>query len=102
MMSEPKRIRKVIGGRTPDGAVFVGPPNRWGIAYFSMTSVSDALGERKSITEHVATYRENLLKNEMLAEIRAELAGRDLACGCAIGAPCHADVLLELANGEPS
>lgn len=32
-------------------------------------------------------------------EIRAELAGRDLACWCALEAPCHADVLLELANG---
>ena len=28
----------------------------------------------------------------------AELSGRDLCCWCAQGAPCHADVLLELAN----
>lgn len=33
------------------------------------------------------------------AEARAELAGKDLACWCKIGDPCHADVLLELANG---
>lgn len=32
--------------------------------------------------------------------IRAELAGRDLACWCAIGQPCHADVLLAIANAE--
>ena len=31
-------------------------------------------------------------------EIRAELAGRDLACWCPLDQPCHADVLLELAN----
>lgn len=31
-------------------------------------------------------------------EIRAELAGFDLACWCKVGDPCHADVLLELAN----
>jgi hypothetical protein len=30
-------------------------------------------------------------------EIRA-LAGRDLACWCPLDQPCHADVLLELAN----
>lgn len=30
-------------------------------------------------------------------DIRRELAGRDLACWCPPG-PCHADVLLELAN----
>lgn len=32
-------------------------------------------------------------------EIRAELAGRDLACWCPLNQPCHTDVLLELANG---
>lgn len=30
--------------------------------------------------------------------IRSELAGRNLACFCALDQPCHADVLLELAN----
>lgn len=30
--------------------------------------------------------------------IRAELRGKNLACWCKPGAPCHADVLLELAN----
>ena len=29
-----------------------------------------------------------------------ELAGKNLACWCKPGAPCHADVLLELANPE--
>lgn len=27
-----------------------------------------------------------------------ELTGKDLACWCSLDAPCHADVLLELAN----
>lgn len=27
-----------------------------------------------------------------------ELAGKNLACWCPLGQPCHADVLLELAN----
>jgi hypothetical protein len=30
----------------------------------------------------------------------AELAGRDLACWCPLDQPCHADVLLEIANAE--
>jgi hypothetical protein len=33
------------------------------------------------------------------AEVRRWLRGRDLACWCALDAPCHADVLLEVANG---
>lgn len=32
--------------------------------------------------------------------IRAELAGHDLACWCPLDQPCHADVLIELANRE--
>ena len=32
-------------------------------------------------------------------EIRAELKGYNLACWCKPGTPCHAEVLLELANG---
>lgn len=32
------------------------------------------------------------------AEIRAGLGGHNLACWCRPGTPCHADVLLELAN----
>lgn len=33
-----------------------------------------------------------------LADMRVELHGKNLACWCKIGTPCHADVLLELAN----
>ena len=33
-----------------------------------------------------------------LDDIRRELAGKNLACWCKPGAPCHADVLLEIAN----
>jgi hypothetical protein len=35
-------------------------------------------------------------------DVRRDLAGRDVACWCPIDAPCHGDVLLELANApEP-
>lgn len=34
-------------------------------------------------------------------EIITELSGKNLACFCKIGDPCHADVLLELANTPP-
>lgn len=35
-------------------------------------------------------------------DIHAELTGKDLACWCPLDQPCHADVLLELANGVAS
>lgn len=34
-----------------------------------------------------------------IERIKAELRGRNLACWCRPGDPCHADVLLEIANG---
>lgn len=34
-----------------------------------------------------------------MADLIAELRGRDLVCWCPLDQPCHADVLLELANG---
>jgi hypothetical protein len=39
--------------------------------------------------EQMATYRGNAV---------AELRGKNLACWCPLDKPCHADVLLELAN----
>ena len=35
-----------------------------------------------------------------LKEIKDELRGKNLACFCALDQPCHADVLLELANSD--
>ena len=34
-----------------------------------------------------------------LGEIRSALAGRDLACHCHLGQPCHAELLIEIAAG---
>jgi hypothetical protein len=37
---------------------------------------------------------------EYRASARRELRGKDLACYCPEGEPCHADVLLEIANSN--
>jgi hypothetical protein len=48
----------------------------------------------------VAMFRDWLVQCPSLAEAaRAELCGRDLMCWCPPGEPCHADVLMEIANG---
>jgi hypothetical protein len=39
-------------------------------------------------------HRRDWVNGEDLSELR----GKNLACFCKIGEPCHADVLLELAN----
>lgn len=92
----PVRVqrRRARGWRMPAGAVYVGRPTRWGNPY--------------PVTEHgavaaVARYRLMLSADvELLAAARSELAGWSLACWCPLGAPCHADVLLDLANPAPA
>lgn len=52
----------------------------------------------------VALYRRALRHGQLpytAAQIREDLAGQDLACYCALDAPCHVDVLLEVANAVP-
>jgi hypothetical protein len=47
----------------------------------------------------VAVYRSQLAERRAhIVQHLPELRGRSLACWCALDAPCHADVLLELAN----
>ncbi len=43
-------------------------------------------------------YADQLNAQRQVRDHIHELRGRDLACPCKPGAPCHADVLLELAN----
>jgi len=47
-------------------------------------------------------FREWLAKTpaglDMAAAAREQLRGKDLACWCGLDQPCHADVLLEIAN----
>jgi hypothetical protein len=51
--------------------------------------------------EAVARHQEYVLASPDLQEkVRRELRGKKLACWCALDEPCHADVLLEIANAE--
>ncbi len=79
----------------PAGAVYVGRPTKWGNPY----AVGGAF---PTAAEAIAAYRDYLARSAYRDEIREELAGKDLACWCKPGAPCHADVLLEIANEQPS
>ncbi len=34
------------------------------------------------------------------ADVKRELRGKSLMCYCPLDEPCHADILLEIANGD--
>lgn len=88
-------------------AVNVARPNRWGNPFVVRHEVLDGPNDADEVgTNHeaVCCFRD-MLSNPVLAadydypiaEI-STLHGKNLACWCALDAPCHADVLLEMAN----
>ena len=94
----PKRIqrRRDAGWKAPEGAVYVGRPTKWGNPFVPVTP-SDTPADL------VEAFRTQLESSPAIrAAARRELAGRDLMCWCPLTSPCHADVLLAIANGAKS
>lgn len=76
--------------RKPADAVIVSRPSRWGNSY--KVENADQQGA-------VDAYRFWLASHpERVAQAREELAGKQLLCYCRLDQPCHADVLIEVAN----
>ena len=93
----PRRIqlRRTAGWRKPADAVVVSRPSRWGNPHPFREATPE---ERARVVE---LYRRDLDQGRLpytAADVRRELAGRDLACWCPLDGPCHADVLLDVAN----
>lgn len=104
----PIRIQRsrAKGWTLPPNTVCVTRPGKWGNPYkvgdfavpVSERLVSGTSIRIKSAAHAVALYRTFVRGMEPV--IRAELAGKNLACWCPVGSACHADVLLEIANKE--
>ncbi|AMS03707.1 hypothetical protein SEA_BETTERKATZ_72 [Gordonia phage BetterKatz] len=112
----PTRIqrRRTKGWRMPDGAIYVGRPTKWGNPF------RPVFGDGEWWAQDENDVRYPLLFNNRDEALRKcvslywcelvqwtenrfrlpELSGHDLACWCPLDQPCHADVLLELANHE--
>jgi hypothetical protein len=122
-VSTPRRIqrKRTAGWRMPEDAVYVGRPGLWGnpfwvvekdhgvqlsltlfgdmargywdpspLAAFSDDEVRDLYDKRAAWLKRVGSHPRDA------AHL---LRGHDLACWCPLDQPCHADVLLEIANG---
>lgn len=95
-------MSKVLNKRTdkiPSDAVYVGRPTKWGNPFkIGMNYQSRILNRQDSID----AFEDWLLHSDsgvkLLANI-SELKGKNLVCWCS-PLPCHADILLELANEE--
>lgn len=122
----PERIqqRRTKGWRKPENTVSVARPSKYGnpfrITLQGCEEATRADGkcwvvsrtDRGTVYEHfdtdadaragaVALFRERLpfgLLGIDQDDIRIALAGKNLMCFCPLDQPCHADVLLEIAN----
>ena len=111
-MSTPQRIQlsRAKGWRMPENTVKVSRPSKWGnefrigdtVQRFSAERICETITVTDAATA-VALHRERMLlaleqHPEIMRGALDELRGKNLACWCKPGTPCHADVLLELAN----
>jgi Domain of unknown function (DUF4326) len=97
------RLRRTRGSRKPAGAIVVARPTPWGNPWHLGDPDPDRPDSRIATRARmVELYRRHLDAHpELVERARAELAGADLACWCPLDEPCHADVLLEVANARP-
>lgn len=98
----PKRIQlsRAKGYRKPQGAIVVSRPSKWGNPY-RVRSYTPWPNQTYIATAETAVelFKRHVLSDpEFLASVELELRGHDLACWCRPTEPCHADVLLDLAN----
>lgn len=113
----PQRIqlRRTKGWRLADqspNAVVVARPTVWGNPWrIGSTTWTVLPGGLTDKTPHppltreqaIASYRNSIeFDPARIQIIRDALGGKDLACWCRLDDPCHADVLLEIANPELS
>ncbi len=73
--------------------VYVGRPTRWGNP-FILDNVNDDV-KRDCVIAQYETYL--IGQPTLVADVRRTLRGKHLSCWC-FPKPCHADVLLRIAN----
>lgn len=87
----PKVYNKRTDKNIPTNAIYVGRPSKWGNPF--------RIGKDGSRADVISKYRSRVLNILQSSDSHYldELRGKNLVCWCA-PLPCHADVLIELAN----
>jgi len=107
------QLRRTKGWRMPPNTMIVDRRTKWGNPFKVGVVVTDEkifedtmFGEVDEIlinnTEEAVESYEILIKE--LIELEkldlSEITGKNLACWCGLDKPCHADILLQLANNK--
>lgn len=123
-MAERIQLSRRKGWRKPENTVSVARPTCWGNPFvvgqpsgvfpegMGLRGQAEVLIPALTLEQSLEFYRNAVtgyitpemyphghaltkrLRNRSVSELR----GKNLACWCKLGAPCHADVLLEIAN----
>jgi hypothetical protein len=110
-VNDPRRIRlsRAKGWRLPPGAMKVDRSTPWGNPF--VVGRDGTRADCVSLFEHMCCGAMTISKGADLADAqrayieyaarnRHQLVGKHLACWCPLNEPCHADVLLMVANPE--
>jgi hypothetical protein len=98
------QLRRSKGWCMPPNTVKVDRSTRWGNPFRIGETVhrGPAFSGRDELVRDAddacRMFRRHLFNLRSATELVAPLRGKNLACWCAPDVPCHADVLLELAN----
>lgn len=89
------QLRRTKGWKMPPNTVKVDRSTRWGNPY-----QGDGAGANRAyLVALFADYMDRPEQRLERADVVTHLRGKNLACWCPLDQPCHADVLLRLANG---
>lgn len=95
-LNDAPRVWNKRDPNVPRDAVYVGRPTKWGNPYSYLSGMRAVKVATRA--EAIELYRQRIVYDpDLLAEAKRELRGKHLVCWCA-PLPCHADVLLEIAN----
>ena len=112
---EPHRVqrKRTKGWKMPENTIYVGRPSDWGnpfkverrvdgkwvVRYGGQTLMRPEYDDKRSaVKDALKAFRHHIQIIPSFYENLYILKGKNLACWCPIGQPCHADILLELAN----
>ena len=94
-MPERIQLKRTKGWRMPPNTVNVARPSRWGNPH--RVGWCAVCGVPHTLADAIEEYRAEVMDCAPTLALDS-LRGKDLACWCKPGEPCHADVLLSLAN----
>ena len=113
----PVRVqrKRTKGWKMPKNTKYVGRPSKYGNPYHVVDVGGDcynvifvtggmellvawALPKDMALKLAIEKFREGI-SLASVDLIKKELRGKNLACFCPVSEPCHADILLKLANG---